>query len=97
MSTPAVLHFASRFNDAPGGIWWAGPNEKISAYYTDNTLKQSGEYKIRGLMPDVDIDRYFDYLDGRMPYGEMWIRADVPEGVTPQELLRAHQKAATQT
>ena len=86
----AVLHYTSRYDKTPGGIWWHGPNEKIQSYYTDHYLEQTGLEHIRRLKPDVDIDQYFDYLDQRMPYGEVWIGVDIPEGVTPQEVLAAH-------
>ena len=92
MTTPAVLHYASRFAPAPGGIWWAGPNEHIYTYYTDTDLARLGAVNLARLRPDVDIEAWFDYLDNRMPYGAVWVAVTVPDGMTPQEVLALHQR-----
>ena len=95
--TPAVLHFASRFDASPGGIWWEGSNEHIQTYYTDPDLGRLGAVALARLRPDVDIPAWFDYLDNRMPYGPVWVAVTIPDGMTPQEVLAMHQRIGEKT
>ena len=90
--TAAVLHFASRFEPSPGGIWWEGRNEHIETYYTDPDLARLGAVALARLTPDVDIPAWFDYLDNRMPYGAVWVAVEVPADMTPQEVLALYQR-----